>query len=142
MQGNAYGLGFGPINVDLYRISGLLEIGDHERVVSIAEGMNPQAHANRSRQVAYWADYGQALARLRGRHEDAVRAPRRAEPSRADLSPPHPAKSDRPRGARRVAGALAAGCSGPGVAGDGLPRWFAGVARPEGVPHEGETRCC
>jgi Mg-chelatase subunit ChlI len=41
--------------------------------------MNPQAHANRSRQVAYWADYGQALARLRGRHEDAVRALRRAE---------------------------------------------------------------
>jgi hypothetical protein len=78
-EGNAYGLGFGPINVDLYRISGLLEVGDHERVVSIAEGMNPQAHANRSRQVAYWADYGQALARLRGRHEDAVRALRRAE---------------------------------------------------------------
>ncbi|MGH3823626.1 MAG: helix-turn-helix domain-containing protein [Pseudonocardiaceae bacterium] len=78
-EGNAYGLGFGPINVDLYRISGLLEVGDHEQVVSIAEGMNPQAHGNRSRQVAYWADYGQALARLRGRHEDAVRALRRAE---------------------------------------------------------------
>ncbi|MGH3901737.1 MAG: helix-turn-helix domain-containing protein [Pseudonocardiaceae bacterium] len=78
-EGNAYGLGFGPINVDLYRISGLLEVGDHERVVSIAEGMNPQAHINRSRRVAYWADYGQALARLRGRHEDAVRALRRAE---------------------------------------------------------------
>ncbi len=78
-EGNAYGLGFGPINVNLYRISGLLEVGDHEQVVSIAEGMNPQAHANRSRQVAYWADYGQALAQLRGRHEDAVRALRRAE---------------------------------------------------------------
>ncbi|MGH3889281.1 MAG: hypothetical protein ACRDSZ_22440 [Pseudonocardiaceae bacterium] len=47
--------------------------------MSIAEGMNPEAHANRSRWVAYWADYGQALARLRGRHEDAVRALRRAE---------------------------------------------------------------
>ncbi|MBV9139690.1 MAG: hypothetical protein JO115_02005 [Pseudonocardiales bacterium] len=78
-EGNAFGLGFGPINVDLYRISGLLEVGDHERVVSIAEGMNPDAHANRSRRVAYWADYGQALARLRGRHDDAVRALRRAE---------------------------------------------------------------
>ncbi|MGH3548184.1 MAG: helix-turn-helix domain-containing protein [Pseudonocardiaceae bacterium] len=78
-EGNAYGLGFGPINVDLYRISGLLEVGDHERVVSIAEGMNPEAHANHSRRVAYWADYGQALARLRRRHEDAVRALRRAE---------------------------------------------------------------
>ncbi|MGH3834685.1 MAG: hypothetical protein ACRDSF_03120 [Pseudonocardiaceae bacterium] len=78
-EGNAYGLGFGPINVDLYRMSGLLEVGDHERVVRIAEGMNPQAHTNRSRQVAYWADYGQALARLQGRHDDAVRALRRAE---------------------------------------------------------------
>jgi hypothetical protein len=78
-EGNAYGLGFGPINVDLYRISGLLEVGDYEQVVQIAEGMNPYAHANRSRQVAYWADYGQALARLRGRHGDAVRALRRAE---------------------------------------------------------------
>jgi len=78
-EGNAYGLGFGPINVDLYRISGLLEVGDHERVVSIAEGMNPDAHVNRSRQAAYWADYGQALARLRGRHDDAVQALRRAE---------------------------------------------------------------
>jgi hypothetical protein len=29
-EGNAYGLGFGPINIDLYRISGLLEVGDHE----------------------------------------------------------------------------------------------------------------
>ena len=29
---NAYGLGFGPINVDLYRISGLLEVGDYERL--------------------------------------------------------------------------------------------------------------
>ncbi len=78
-EGNAFGLGFGPINVDLYRISGLLEVGDHERVVSIAEGMNPEAHVNRSRRVAYWADYGQALARLRGRHADAVLALRRAE---------------------------------------------------------------
>ncbi len=39
-EDNAYGLGFGPINVDLYRISGLLEVGDHERVVSIAASMN------------------------------------------------------------------------------------------------------
>jgi Helix-turn-helix domain len=78
-EGNAYGLGFGPINVGLYRISGLLEVGDYERVVGIAESMNPRAHSNRSRQVAYWADYGQALARLRGRHNDAVMALRRAE---------------------------------------------------------------
>jgi hypothetical protein len=27
----------------------------------------------------YWVDYGRALARMRGRHDDAVRAFRRAE---------------------------------------------------------------
>ncbi len=60
-------------------MAGLVEIGDHERAVSVAEGMNPQAHGNRSRQAAYWADYGRALARMRGRHDDAVMALRRAE---------------------------------------------------------------
>ncbi len=78
-EGNAYGLGFGPVNVGLYRMAGLLESGDYERVVSLAEGMEPGAHGNRSRQAAYWADYGRALARVRGRHGDAVRALRRAE---------------------------------------------------------------
>ncbi|MBV8995592.1 MAG: XRE family transcriptional regulator, partial [Pseudonocardiales bacterium] len=34
---------------------------------------------------AYWIDYGRALARLRGRHDDAVVALRRAE----EVSPLH-----------------------------------------------------
>ncbi len=78
-EGNAYGLGFGPVNVGLYRMAGLLESGDYERAARLAEGMEPGAHGNRSRQAAYWADYGRALARVRGRHGDAVRALRRAE---------------------------------------------------------------
>jgi hypothetical protein len=43
-EGNAYGLGFGPIKVGLYSMAGLLEIGDNERVVALAESMNPEAH--------------------------------------------------------------------------------------------------
>jgi transcriptional regulator with XRE-family HTH domain len=78
-EGNAYGLGFGPINVGLYRMAGLLEAGEYERAASVAEGIDPEAHGNRSRQSAYWADYGRALARTRGRHDEAVAALRRAE---------------------------------------------------------------
>lgn len=78
-EGNAYGLGFGPVNVGLYRMAGLLEVGDHEQVVGIAEGMNPDAHGNKSRRAAYWADYGRSLGRIRGRERDAVIALRRAE---------------------------------------------------------------
>ncbi|MGH3622170.1 MAG: XRE family transcriptional regulator, partial [Sciscionella sp.] len=78
-EGNAYGLGFGPLNVRLYRMTGLLETGDYGQAAAIAESTDPQAHVNRSRRAAYWADYGRALARLRGRHADAVRALRTAE---------------------------------------------------------------
>jgi tetratricopeptide (TPR) repeat protein len=77
-EGNAYGLGFGPANVGRFRVVGLVEIGDYERAVSIAEGLNPDAQ-DLVRQAYYWIAYGLALARLRGRHDDAVRAFRRAE---------------------------------------------------------------
>jgi hypothetical protein len=62
-----------------------LEAKDHERAATIAERLNPQVHPNRSRQAAYWIDYGRALARLRGRQDDAVTALRRPE----TLSPLH-----------------------------------------------------
>ncbi|MGH3992516.1 MAG: XRE family transcriptional regulator, partial [Pseudonocardiaceae bacterium] len=45
----------------------------------------PEAHPNLPRQAAYWLDYGRALARVRGRHDDAVMAFRRAE----GISPVH-----------------------------------------------------
>jgi transcriptional regulator with XRE-family HTH domain len=78
-EGNAYGLGFGPIKVGLYRMAGLLEMGDNEAAAGVAESLTPEAHVNRSGQADYWADYGRALARIRGRHQDAVMALRRAE---------------------------------------------------------------
>lgn len=78
-EGNAYGLGFGPINVGLYQMAGLVTVGDHERAVNVAEGLNPEAPTNQSQRAAYWGDYGRALARVRGRRDDAVVALRRAE---------------------------------------------------------------
>ncbi|MGH4021647.1 MAG: XRE family transcriptional regulator [Pseudonocardiaceae bacterium] len=77
-EGNAYGLAFGPTSVGLWRMHGAREAGDHELLVSIAEDLS-LVHADRSRQAYYWVDYGQGLAQLRGRQDDAVRALRRAE---------------------------------------------------------------
>ncbi|MBV9013226.1 MAG: helix-turn-helix domain-containing protein [Pseudonocardiales bacterium] len=78
-EGNAYWLGFGPTNVGLWRMAAVLEASDYERAVTIAERLNPRVHPNRSRQAAYWIDYGRALARLRGRQDAAVMALRRGE---------------------------------------------------------------
>jgi hypothetical protein len=78
-QGNAYWLGFGPTNVGLWRLHGAVEAGDYEHAAAVAEGLDPRAHPSRDRQAAYWLDYGRALARLRGRHGDAVLALRRGE---------------------------------------------------------------
>jgi hypothetical protein len=91
-EGNAYWLGFGPTNVGLWRMAAVLEIGDHERAVTIAEGLDPRVHPNRSRQTAYWIDYGRALARLRGRQDHAVMALRRAE----TISPLHTLRNRSP----------------------------------------------
>jgi transcriptional regulator with XRE-family HTH domain len=89
-EGNAYSLGFGPTNVGLWRMAAALEAKDYERAATVAERLNPQVHPNRSRQAAYWVDYGRALARLPGRREDAVMALHRGEtlsPVRSQRNP-------------------------------------------------------
>jgi transcriptional regulator with XRE-family HTH domain len=78
-EGTAYGLGFGPTNVGLWRMEAMLEVGDHELVTALAGSLNPDVHPYRSRRSSYWRDYGRALARVKGRHDDAVIAFRRAE---------------------------------------------------------------
>lgn len=76
---NAFGLGFGPQDVGQWRARAVLETGDHELAARIAEGLRPETHLLRARQADYWVTYGRALSRLRGRHEDAVKAFRHAE---------------------------------------------------------------
>jgi transcriptional regulator with XRE-family HTH domain len=75
----AYWLGFGPTNVGMWRVAAVLESGDHEHAVAIGERLDPRGAPTRSHQAAYWVGHGRALARVRGRRDDAVRALRRAE---------------------------------------------------------------
>ncbi|MGH8574151.1 MAG: XRE family transcriptional regulator, partial [Gammaproteobacteria bacterium] len=77
-QGHAFRMGFGPVNVGLWRMAGALEAGDADTAVQVAEGLRPQEHPSRERRATYWMDYGRALAHVR-RRDDAVMALRRAE---------------------------------------------------------------
>lgn len=76
---NAYWFGFGPTNVGVWRMAIALEAGDHARAAAVAEQLDPRLIPSPQRRAAYWADYGRALARLRGVRDEAVRALRRAE---------------------------------------------------------------
>ena len=78
-EGNAYWMGFGPTNVGFWRMNAALESGEHERAAAIAASLHPEVHPFRGCQAMYWVSTGRALARLRGRREDAVKAFRRAE---------------------------------------------------------------
>ncbi|MGQ0774930.1 MAG: helix-turn-helix domain-containing protein [Pseudonocardiales bacterium] len=89
-EGNAYGLGFGPTNVGVWRVSVALEARDFALAARIAEELRPELLPSANRKAIYWADYGRALARLRGRRDDAVRALRTAElisPARVQRHP-------------------------------------------------------
>jgi hypothetical protein len=76
---NAYGLGFGPQEVGQWKARTAMEAADHDQAVHVAEQLAPASHPLRSRQADYWVTYGRALARKRGRRDDAVRALRTAE---------------------------------------------------------------
>jgi transcriptional regulator with XRE-family HTH domain len=70
---------FGPPEAGLCRISNALEAGEPDRAVSIAQQMHPERHPFLVNRAHYWTRYGLALARVRGRHDDAVVALRTAE---------------------------------------------------------------
>ena len=76
-EANAFWFGFGPTNVGVWRMAVALEAGDHAAAAATAESLDPTLIPSPQRQAAYWADY--ALARLRGRTGQAVRALRQAE---------------------------------------------------------------
>ncbi len=78
-EGNAYGMGFGPTNVGLWRMYGQLDVNEYEQAVRVGEGLRPEAHLPRLVQADYWVNYGRALARVRRRRDDAIVAFRRAE---------------------------------------------------------------
>jgi transcriptional regulator with XRE-family HTH domain len=89
-EANAWWFGFGPTNVGVWRMAVALEAGDHMRAATVAEQLDPQLIPSPQRRAAYWADYGRALARLRGRTAEATRALRQAElisPTRVQRHP-------------------------------------------------------
>jgi transcriptional regulator with XRE-family HTH domain len=76
--GDAFTMGFSPVDVGLWRMAAALECGEPDEAIRIARIVNPQEHPYPERQAMYWADYGRALSRVR-RRDDAARALLRAE---------------------------------------------------------------
>jgi transcriptional regulator with XRE-family HTH domain len=73
------GFAFGPVNAGVHRMYQALEMGEPDQAVSVARGVDPRRHPYAVNRAYYWVHYGRALARLRGRHDEAVRALRTAE---------------------------------------------------------------
>jgi transcriptional regulator with XRE-family HTH domain len=77
-QRYTFQMGFGPINIGIWRVSAALECGDPDEAIRVAEGLDPQEHPYPQQRAAYWTDFGRALTQAR-RREDAARALLRAE---------------------------------------------------------------
>ncbi len=78
-EADPLGFGFGPTNVGFRQVRLALEAREPDRAVSIAEGLHPEQNPFPSSRVYHWVGYGRALARLRGRQDNAVWVLRRAE---------------------------------------------------------------
>ena len=76
---DSQGLDRSPADVGIHRVRLALEAGEPDQAVSIARDVHPERHPFPSGRAHYWMHYGRALARLRGRRDDAVRALRTAE---------------------------------------------------------------
>ena len=78
-EADPLGFGFGPTNVGFRQVRLALEAGEPDRAVSIGDGLQPAQNPFPASRVFYYVGYGRALARLRGRYDDAVIAFLRAE---------------------------------------------------------------
>jgi transcriptional regulator with XRE-family HTH domain len=76
---DSLGCDISPAEVVGRRMWLALEAGEPDQVVSIARDVHPERHPFPSGRAHYWMHYGQALAQLPGRRDDAVRALRTAE---------------------------------------------------------------
>lgn len=84
------GFAVGPAEVEVRRMKLALEADEPDRAAAIAETIRPAEISFVARRAGYWMEYGQALARLRGRQDDAVKALRAAErlfPERVHTNP-------------------------------------------------------
>jgi transcriptional regulator with XRE-family HTH domain len=76
---DSLGFALAPIDVGVIRMWHALEANEPDRAVSIAQNLHPERHPRAVSQAYYWMNHGRALAQLRGRRDDAVRALRTAE---------------------------------------------------------------
>lgn len=83
-EGDTFGMGFGPTAVGLWRMYGLLDAGGYAEAARIGADLRPLDRLTPLGQAGYWITYARALARLRGRRDDAVAALLRTE----ELCPP------------------------------------------------------
>jgi transcriptional regulator with XRE-family HTH domain len=100
-DGNAWGLWFGPTNVGAWRVAIAVERGGAGAVAELAEAVD-DGLLPPFRRASMLADVGRALARERGRQDDAVEAFLRAE-----MIAPHQLHAD-PYAREAVASLLAA----------------------------------
>ncbi|MGH3933536.1 MAG: helix-turn-helix domain-containing protein [Pseudonocardiaceae bacterium] len=111
-----------PAEVGGRRVWLALEAGEPDQAASIARDVHPEQHPFPSGRAHYWMHYGRALARLRGRRDDAVRALRTAE----DI---FPIKVRRDPLVRDVIAALL-----PGARRDAIGMELRGMAHRAGLP--------
>ncbi|MGH8922461.1 MAG: XRE family transcriptional regulator, partial [Actinomycetes bacterium] len=118
---DSLGFLFGPVLAGCFRMYNALETDEPDQVISIAENVHPERDLFVANQVLYWVNYGRALAQLRDRRDDAVRALRTAE----DI---FPTKVRRDPMVREAIGALL-----PGAGRDALGMELRGLAYRAGV---------
>ncbi|MGH3720062.1 MAG: helix-turn-helix domain-containing protein [Pseudonocardiaceae bacterium] len=70
---------FGPANAGVMRMWLALDADEPDQAVRVALDVDPERHPVPVLRATYWIHYGRALARLRGRRDDAVMALRTAE---------------------------------------------------------------
>jgi transcriptional regulator with XRE-family HTH domain len=119
---DSLGFSFGPANVGLARMWQALEAHEPDQAARIAQRVNLRAITLPVNQSVYWMHSGRALAQLRGRHDDAVRALRTAE----SIFPTMVLRDSRVRDA--IATLL------PGARSDAIGMELRGMAHRAGLP--------
>lgn len=76
---DSVGYVYGPNDNGVQRMHLALEAGEPDQAVSLAQQINPERHPFVVNRTWYWVHFGRALARVRRRNDDAVRALRTAE---------------------------------------------------------------
>jgi transcriptional regulator with XRE-family HTH domain len=93
-QADSLGFLFGPVSAGCFRMWLALEANEPDHVVSIAQQVDPEQHPFPVNRAVYWVHCGRALAQLRGRQDEAVRALRTAEDLHPTLVRRHPMVRD------------------------------------------------